>query len=141
MGTVLKQLTLLIARIHDLISAGMYALIPGMNDKLLHFLVIGIVGILAVLITYPLFRLMARKGLYFAISFVYVFSMLTGLTLAIEIGQKLTGTGEMEFADVAAGLMGFFIMFCLMVVIIYTIKIISDSRKSRISSTEGNENE
>ena len=61
-------------------------------------------------------------------SFVYVFSMLTGLTLAIEIGQKLTGTGEMEFADVAAGLMGFFIMFALLVIIIYIVKIISDRR-------------
>ena len=34
------------------------------------------------------------------ISWVYVFSLLVALTLAIEIGQKVTGSGDMDFADI-----------------------------------------
>ena len=46
MAQILKQLTLLVARIHDRISAIFYALIPGIDDKFLHFFVIGILGII-----------------------------------------------------------------------------------------------
>ena len=41
-----------------------------------------------------------------AISFIYVFTVMTVLGFAIEIGQKITGTGAMDFADVVAGLQG-----------------------------------
>ena len=135
MAHLLKQLTLLIARIHDHISALMYSLIPGIDDKFLHFMIIGLMGLLAVLVTYPIFKALANRKLYFAITFIYVFSLLTGLTLAIEIGQKITGTGNMEFADIAAGLLGFLLMFAVLVIVIYLVRYI----RVRISSKEEDE--
>ena len=33
------------------------------------------------------------------------------ITFAIEIGQKVTGTGNMEFADIVMGVFGFIVMF------------------------------
>lgn len=33
------------------------------------------------------------------------------ITFAIEIGQKVTNTGTMEFADIVFGVVGFIVMF------------------------------
>ena len=38
-------------------------------------------------------------------------------TFAIEIGQKVTGTGNMEFADIVMGVFGFIVMFLVFSVV------------------------
>ena len=38
---------------------------------------------------------------------------MTVLGFAIEIGQKITGTGEMDFRDVVAGLYGVLLFFAI----------------------------
>ena len=38
---------------------------------------------------------------------------MTVIGLAIEIGQKITGTGEMDFQDVVAGLYGVLVFFAV----------------------------
>ena len=43
----------------------------------------------------------------------YVFTVIIVLTFAIEIGQKVTGTGAMEFADIVFGIVGFIVMFLI----------------------------
>ena len=48
-----------------------------------------------------------------AISFIYVFTVMTVLGFAIEIGQKITGTGEMDFRDIVAGLYGVLLFFAI----------------------------
>ena len=48
-----------------------------------------------------------------AVSFIYVFTVMTVIGLAIEIGQKITGTGEMDFQDVVAGLYGVLAFFAV----------------------------
>ena len=52
-----------------------------------------------------------------AIVFIYVFTVVIGLTFAIEIGQKLSGSGTMEFADIVFGVVGFLLMFAVFAVI------------------------
>ena len=47
------------------------------------------------------------------ITFLYVFTVLVGITFAIEIGQGLTGTGNMEFGDIVSGLTGFLVVFVI----------------------------
>ena len=81
------------------------------SDKQLHFLVIGCIGMLVLLITYPIFRLLAKRKMYLTISGIYSFTVIIVLTLAIEIGQQLSHTGTMEFADIMYGVMGFLAIF------------------------------
>ena len=45
------------------------------------------------------------------IAWIYVFTVILVITFAIEIGQKVTNTGNMEFADIVFGVVGFFVMF------------------------------
>ena len=96
-----------------------------LSDKQLHFIVIGLLGIAMLLVIYPLFKWMAKKHLKVLISWFYVFTVLVVITFAIEIGQWYSHTGEMDFNDILAGLVGYFAMsfiFLLVVAIIELIK-------------------
>ena len=96
-----------------------------LSDKQLHFLIIGLLGIGMLLVIYPLFKWMAKKNLTVLISRFYVFTVLVVITFAIEIGQWYSHTGEMDFNDILAGLVGYFAMsfiFLLVVAIIELIK-------------------
>ena len=96
-----------------------------LSDKQLHFLIIGFLGIGMLLVIYPLFKWMAKKNLTVLISWFYVFTVLVVITFAIEIGQWYSHTGEMDFNDILAGLVGYFAMsfiFLLVVAIIELIK-------------------
>lgn len=81
------------------------------SDKQLHFLVIGCIGMLILLVTYPIFRLLAKQKMYLTITGIYSFTVIIVLTFAIEIGQRLSNTGTMEFADIMYGVMGFLAIF------------------------------
>ena len=85
------------------------------SDKELHFLVIGAIGLMLILLVYPLFRLLANHNRVLAITWIYALTVLLVLTFAIEIGQSLTGTGRMEFGDVVAGMGGFFAVTAVIV--------------------------
>lgn len=96
-----------------------------LSDKQLHFLIIGLLGIAMLIVIYPLFKWMAKKNLTVLISWFYVFTVLVVITFAIEIGQWYSHTGEMDFNDILAGLVGYFAMsfiFLLVVAIIELIK-------------------
>ena len=102
-----------IARWHDRIleindSGGFF-----LNAKQLHFLVIGIIGLLMIFIVYPLFKWLAKRNHTMVVAWIYVFTMMIVLTFAIEIGQGYTHTGKMEMADVVYGLAGFLCMFAV----------------------------
>ena len=59
-----------------------------------------------------------------AITWIYVFTLILVITFAIEIGQKVTNTGSMEFADIVFGIGGFILMFIVFDVIRIIIKLI-----------------
>lgn len=86
------------------------------SDKDLHFLVIGVLGMLMIFVVYPVFKWLAKKHIM-VIAWIYVFTLILVLTFAIEIGQKLTNTGIMEFADIVFGVLGFIFMFAVFAVI------------------------
>lgn len=94
------------------------------SDKELHFLVIGALGMAMIFVIYPLFNWLAKKNRILMIAWVYVFTVILVITFAIEIGQKLTGTGSMEFADIVFGVVGFIFMFFLFVMLRLIIKLI-----------------
>ncbi len=81
------------------------------SDKELHFLVIGLLGMALVLVIYPLFKWLAKRNHEMVITWIYVFTLIVVITFAIEIGQSITNTGTMEFADIMFGLVGFIVMF------------------------------
>ena len=108
MSKYLHMLVAWIARLHDTIMTLNDRFEYGFTDKELHFIAIGAVGLGLILLIYPLFKLLASRGRVLAITWIYVLTVLVVLTFAIEIGQRVTGTGTMEFGDVVAGLGGFF---------------------------------
>ena len=84
-----------------------------LSDKQLHFIIIGLFGFGLLLVVQPLFRWISKHyGLLF-ITFSYVFTIVLVVSFAIEIGQAYTGTGTMDFYDVASGLLGFFVAFAV----------------------------
>ena len=87
------------------------------NDKQLHFLVMGIVGMLLVFVIHPLFKLLANTNHIMVITWIYTFTVMTVVAFAIEIGQWYSGTGLMELEDVTSGLKGFLVMFAIFLVI------------------------
>ncbi len=84
-----------------------------LSDKQLHFLIIGLLGMAMVFVVYPIFKSLAKKDRILTITWIYVFTLIIVITFAIEIGQKITKTGKMEFADIVFGVVGFLVMFAI----------------------------
>jgi hypothetical protein len=87
------------------------------SDKELHFLVIGILGMLFIFAVYPLFKFLAKHDHVMVIAWIYVFTLILVITFAIEIGQKISNTGTMDFGDIVFGVVGFFDMFFVFAVV------------------------
>ena len=87
------------------------------SDKELHFIVIGLLGMAFVFIVYPVFKWLAKHNHVMVIAWIYVFTLILVITFAIEIGQKVTNTGAMEFADIVFGVVGFIVMFIIFSII------------------------
>ena len=110
MKEVIKVIAELVNGIHDFIWVITDGLGLNLSDKDLHLWVIGVLGIITFLIVQVFFRLLAKWSIT-AISFVYTFTVLVVVVFAIEIQQKITGRGNMEFLDAVIGLWGFIIFF------------------------------
>ena len=106
-----------LAKLHDLLMSLNDRIDVPLNDKQLHFLIIGIVGMAMIFVVYPLFKKLAETNHTMVIAWIYVFTMLIVLTFAIEIGQGYTNTGRVEMADVVYGLTGFLCMFAVFLLI------------------------
>lgn len=121
---VLYTLVEIIALIHSKLLALNDAYEYNFTDKELHFLVIGIIGMGMVLVIHPVFLWLAKRNHVMAITGIYVFTLILVITFAIEIGQKVTKTGNMEFADIVFGIGGFFLMFVVFNLIRFIIRLI-----------------
>ncbi len=106
----------LFAKIHSYILRLNDAYEYNFSDKELHFLVIGILGMSFLFVVYPVFKWLAQHDHIMVIAWGYVFTLIIVITFAIEIGQKVTGTGAMEFADIVMGVFGFMAMFAVFAV-------------------------
>lgn len=93
------------------------------TDKQLHFLLIGIVGMALIFAVHPIFKFLAERKMTLAVTWIYVVTVLIVITFAIEIGQRLTKTGTMDFRDIIYGLGGFFLMFAIFWFVRLIIKI------------------
>lgn len=107
----------IIARIHSYIGRLNDNYEMYFTDKQLHFLVIGLLGMAMIFVVYPVFKWLAKKNKTLIIAWIYVFTLIIVITFAIEIGQKVTNTGNMEFADIVYGVFGFVVFFAIFAII------------------------
>lgn len=106
-----------ITRIHNYILRLNDAYEYNFTDKELHFLVIGVLGMALIFAVYPVFKWLADREHIMTITFIYVFTLIVVITFAIEIGQKVTNSGNMEFADIMTGVLGFMLMYFIFAVV------------------------
>ncbi|WP_276948055.1 hypothetical protein [Acetatifactor muris] len=135
----------LIARMHSWLLKLNDAYEYNFSDKELHFLIIGALGMAMIFVIHPMFKWLARNNHIMVISWIYVFTLIIVITFAIEIGQRVTHTGSMEFADIMFGVMGFICMFLIFSVIrgMYHVilKIIRNVRREDMEEWEEDEQE
>ena len=106
-----------IAKIHSYLMRFNDSYEYNFSDKELHFIVIGLLGMAFVFIVYPVFKWLAKHNHVMVIAWIYVFTLILVVTFAIEISQKVTNTGAMEFADIVFGVVGFIVMFFIFSII------------------------
>ena len=110
MERILKFLVDLIAAVHDWIMSLNDGYEWGLDDKEMHFAVIGLLGIGLFFAVQILFKWLAKRSVT-AISWIYTFTVVLVVTFAIEAGQRVSGIGQMESMDIYYGVWGFIVAF------------------------------
>jgi hypothetical protein len=116
MKEVIWLLTEIVNHLHDLIEGSVKIIGLDLTDKDLHLWVFGILGMCIFFFTHVFFKWISHWSLE-PISFFYTFTVMVVLAFAIEIQQKITGRGQMEFLDAVIGLWGFIIFFFIYFII------------------------
>ncbi|MCY7748017.1 hypothetical protein MOB18_02650 [Bacillus inaquosorum] len=138
----MKELAIIITEMvnqfHDacISLCGMFGI--HLTDKEMHFWVIGIFGIFFFGVTHAVFTWLSKWSMT-ALSFIYTVTVIIVIVFAIEIQQKVTGRGNMEFLDATEGLKGFlvfFMFFLVLKLLLRFIKILFSGRTA--SKSNGN---
>jgi len=123
----MREVILLLADVvnvwHDVILKFTQMMGGNLTDKDLHFWVIGILGIIGLIFVDILFHAIAKWSIT-AISFLFTFAMVLVFVFAVEIQQKITGSGNMEFADALVSVLGFLLFSGIYFVFIGIIRAI-----------------
>ncbi|MBR5754660.1 MAG: hypothetical protein IKX97_02405 [Erysipelotrichaceae bacterium] len=106
-----------ISKLHYKILSLNYSSGMALTDKQLHFLVIGALGFAMVFFIQPIFRWLAKHNFELFVTFIYVFTVIVVISFAIELGQAWSGTGDMDLYDIAAGMLGFLVFFCVYLIL------------------------
>ncbi len=109
---LLRELTLIMAQVHESMMRLNDGFELSLGDKDLHFIIMALLAMALFFVVHAVFARLAKWSIT-AVSFIYVFTVMTVLGFAIEIGQRISGTGEMDFADVVAGLYGVLAFFAV----------------------------
>lgn len=129
--SILYEGTMVVAQIHESLMHLNDNFELYFGDKDMHFIVMAVLGMILFFMVHFVFKRLAKWSIT-AISFIYVFTVMTVLGLAIEIGQKITGTGDMDFRDVVAGLYGvlaFFTVYTVYRLIVLLVRHLMRGRK------------
>lgn len=128
---ILYEGTMVVAQIHESLMHLNDNFELYFGDKDMHFIVMAVLGMILFFMVHFVFKRLAKWSIT-AISFIYVFTVMTVLGLAIEIGQRITGTGDMDFRDVVAGLYGvlaFFAVYTVYRLIVLLVRHLMRGRK------------
>ena len=129
--SILYEGTMIVAQIHESLMHLNDNFELYFGDKDMHFIVMAVLGMILFFMVHFVFKRLAKWSIT-AISFIYVFTVMTVLGFAIEIGQKITGTGDMDFRDVVAGLYGvlaFFAVYTVYRLIVLLVQHLMRGRK------------
>ena len=85
-NNLLMDIALFLKKIHDFIASITHHL----NDKALHFLVLGFTGLIILGVTYPMFKLFDKRDNSFAMASVYTGTILVILAIAMAAVQYVT---------------------------------------------------
>ncbi|MDQ0221095.1 hypothetical protein ELQ35_15255 [Peribacillus cavernae] len=113
MKEIIQILADIVNNLHDFIQHFVSnSLNLSLNDKDLHFWLMGIIGIIIFLCVLVLSNMISKLPYGITIlSFLYTFTFMVVLVFAIEIQQAVTNRGHMEFQDAVIGLWGFIVFF------------------------------
>lgn len=117
MGRFLYWIVGQVAKIHNYLLRLNDAYEYNFSDKELHFLIIGALGMAMIFAVHPIFKWLVKHNHIMVISWIYVFTLIIVITFAIEIGQRVTNTGMMDFKDIVFGVFGFICMFLVFSVV------------------------
>ena len=109
---LLRELTLIMAQVHNSLMRLNDGFELSLGDKDWHFIIMALLAMVLFWVVHAVFKRLAKWSIT-AVSFIYVFTVMTVLGFAIEIGQRISGTGEMDFADIVAGLYGVLAFFAV----------------------------
>lgn len=110
MADTIKLLAAIVNFSHDFILKITRFLGLPLSDKDLHFWIFGLFGFITFVVVDWLFKWISKWGISF-ISFIYTFTIMAVLALSLEIMQKVTKRGNMEFFDFIYGLWGFLVFW------------------------------
>lgn len=116
MVRIIKLIAEVVNDFHDGLNRIFKVVAPSLTDKDLHFWIMGIFGIIIYIVVNEVFKRLAKWSIE-VISWIYTMTVLIVIVFAIEIQQKITNRGVMDFEDILAGLMGFIVMFAVYIVI------------------------
>ena len=91
-----------------------------LTDKEMHFYVFGFLSISLYFMVRVLFKALNKISISL-VAFLFTFMGLVGVSLAIEIEQRVTNSGIMDFEDVVSGVYGFLVFFG----VVFTIELIA----------------
>jgi glycopeptide antibiotics resistance protein len=104
-----------------------------LSDKDLHFIIFGLLSLAFFVGVNYTFKHLAKISVNL-VSFIYTFTVMFALALAIEFGQRYTGEGIMDFDDVLSGIYGFIVflvVYLLGVWIVRLIKSLIDKKRGK----------
>lgn len=112
MEILLRWIADILARMHDWLMSINDGQSWGLNDKQMHFVVVGVFGIGLFFCVQIAFKWLAKRSVT-AISWIYTFTVVLVVTFAVEAGQKVSESGDMEGRDVFYGVWGFVAAFAV----------------------------
>lgn len=83
-----------------------------LSDKQMHFYVFGFLSITLYFLVRVLFKALNKISISL-VAFLFTFMVLVGVSLAIEIEQRVTNSGIMDFEDLVSGVYGFMVFFAI----------------------------
>ncbi|RWZ59019.1 hypothetical protein EQV77_08690 [Halobacillus fulvus] len=117
---------------HELLQDLSRALGWNFTDKELHFWVIGILGIIGLIFVDIIFHWLAKLSIT-AISFLFSFAIVLVIVFAIEIQQRVARSGNMEFNDAVAGIVGFLAFCSVYFLLKIAVKLFQKYRQERVT--------
>ena len=84
MKELLYGIVELLAKIHSYLLRLNDAYEYNFSDKELHFLVIGILGMMFIFVVYPVFKWLAKHDHVMVIAWIYVFTLIIVITFAVR---------------------------------------------------------